>query len=494
MLASTRKYMPVRFQSNRPLFIDREEQLRELRQLADSGQPHLVLVYGRRRVGKTYLLEHAWQSRPLFYFLAADATPELNRAELLRELSAFTGRHLDPADFPTWRTVVRLFAELAADRTLIVVLDEVQYLMGRDDDLASQIVAVWDREVQGRPLVLCLSGSQVSLMEHLLSGGQPLYGRHSWVERLQPFDYRDAALMVPWYDVRQRALAYGILGGTPRYLAAVLPDEPLDAAVQRAVLSPRGEIHLQLQHVIEQERGIRAVGEYRAILAAAARGPTLREIVAMTGIDASTARKALDTLDALGYTWRERSFDASRNAEWQHWIADNALAFYFRFVHPNRSRLEVGPVRDAWDQRVLPHLDAYMGKRFELMVQQAFRRYHDRWGLPGAQAWARWQGLDRNRRQVEIDIVARLDDGRILTGSVKWSSGAQGPSLHNDLHRDLEDLSRSGHAWPRQALDPGRSAGHLYVSAGGFAPELRQLAAGAGEVRLLTLADLYPDG
>jgi AAA+ ATPase superfamily predicted ATPase len=484
--------MPLRFQAERPLFVDREEQVRELRELADSGQPHLVLLYGRRRVGKTFLLEHAWQARPLFYFLAADVTAALNRAELLRELATFTGRQLDPADYPTWRTIVRLFAELAADRPLIVVLDEVQYLMGRDDDLASQIAAVWDREVRGRSLVLCLSGSQVSLMEHLLSGGQPLYGRHSWVERLQPFDYRDAARMVPWYELRQQALAYGIFGGTPRYLTAIQPDEPLDAAVQRTTLSPRGEIHLQVQHVIEQERGIRAVGEYRAILAATPRGRTVREIASLTGVEVTMARKALDMLDELGYTWRERNFDAPRNAEWQHWIADNALAFYYRFVHPNRSRLEVAPASEVWTHRVLPLLDGYMGKRFELMVAQAFRRYHDDWGLPPSQTWSRWEGVDRNRRPVEIDIVARLDDGRILTGSIKWSSSPVGPSLDASLRRDLDDLSRSGQTWARQALEPGSSAGHLYVSSGGFTPELTELAAADDAVRLLSLQDLYP--
>jgi AAA+ ATPase superfamily predicted ATPase len=450
-----------------------------------------VLLYGRRRVGKTYLLEHAWEGRSLFYFLAADATSELNKAELLRELSAFTGRRLDSDDYPTWRTIVRLFAELATDQPLIVVLDEVQYLMGHQDDLASQIVAVWDREVRTRPLVLCLSGSQVSLMEHLLSGGQPLYGRHSWAERLQPFDYHDAARMVPWYEHREQALTYGIFGGTPRYLAAVQAEEPLASAVQRTLLSPRGEIHLQLQHVIEQERGIRSVGEYRAILAATARGRTLREIVALTGIDGSTVRKALDALDELGYTWRERNFDAPRNAGWQHWIADNALAFYYRFVHPNRSRLEVAPPAEVWDHRVIPSLDGYMGKRFELMVEQAYRRHHAAWGLPAVQRWARWEGQDRNRRPIEMDVVARLDDGRILTGSIKWSTSKHGPSLHRGLLRDLEDLARSGQAWAKQALEPDGSAGQLYVVSAGFTPELVELAVNDRSVRLLSLADLY---
>ncbi len=473
-------------------FVDRENQIRELRALADSGRPHLALMYGRRRVGKTFLLEHAWEGRRVFYFLAADATPELNRSELLRELSSFSGRSMTPEDYPTWRTVVRLFADLASEDPLIVVLDEVQYLMGGSDDLVSQLAAVWDREVRGRPLLICLSGSHVSVMEQLLGGGQALFGRQSWSERLQPFDYRDAARMVPWYALREQALAYAIFGGTPRYLAAIEEDEPLAAAAQRTLLSPRGEIHLQLQHVIEQERGIRAIGEYRAILAATAGGRTHRDIAALTGVDPSMVRKVLDTLDELGYTWRERNFDAGRNAEWQYWTADNALAFYYRFVHPNRSRLELGEVAQVWEHRIRPNLDTYMGKRFERVVAEAFRRFHDRWSLPSASAWARWEGMDRNRRQIEIDIAARLDDDRILTGSVKWSSRPCGPALLSDLRRDLEDLARSGQGWARQALDQRSSAGHLLVSAGGFSPDVRESAAADPSMRLVRLEDLYP--
>lgn len=475
------------------LFVDRAAELAELRRLAQRRQPTIALVYGRRRVGKTYLLEHAWPDQRVFYFVAADASPDLNRFELIRELAAWSGQSLDAAEYPTWRTVFRLLADLALEQPFIAVLDEFQYLMGGPDDIASQLVAVFDRELRGRPLLLALSGSEVGMMQHLLGGSQPLFGRSGWVARIRPFDYRDAAAMVPGRSPREAALVYGVFGGTPRYLAAIEPGEPLAEAVMRAILSPRGEVYLQLEHLIEQEKGIRQVADYNSILAAIAGGDhEIGRIAARTGLDLNAVRVALKTLEDLEYVWRERNFAAPRTAAYQYRIADNAVAFWFRFVQANRSRLQTGAVREVWEHHIQPHLDAYMGKVFERICYQAFTRYHARWGLAGATNWARWEGHDRNHRSIEIDAVAQLDDKRILTGEIKWSSRPLGPSLYSDLVRDLDDLSRSGQGWAKDALAPDRSAGHFFVSAGGFAPEMAQLFSSRPDVWGWTLEDLYP--
>lgn len=477
-----------------PGFINRERELEELRRLADQGRPVLLLIYGRRRVGKTFLLDHAWEGRRAFYFLAADSTAALNRAELLRELAAWSGRDVNPEDYPTWRTVFRLFADLAAEGPIVVVLDEFQYLMGHEDDVVSQLVAVWDREVRDRPLVLALSGSEVATMEQLQHGGQPLYGRPNWFARIRPFDYRDAARMTPAFMQREAAVLYGVFGGTPRYLASIA-DRDLQTSVARNMLSPRGEVHLQVQNIIEQEKGIREPAEYRAVLAAIAAGRTDVNDIALTaglGERPHVVRRALAILEGLDLTRRERNFDASEKARYQHRIADNAVRFWYTFVHPSRSRLETGDPVEVWMHRVAPYLNDYMGKVFEDMCRQAYGRYHARWGVPGAATWARWEGQDRNRRSIEIDLVARLDDGRILTGEIKWSSQPVGSELHAGLMRSLEDVSRSGQGWASDALSEGRSAGHIYFSAGGFTEEFRRRASEHHALRLIALDDLYP--
>jgi len=479
----------------RPPLVDRVVELTELRRLADRREPVLALLYGRRRVGKTYLLDHVWRGHRHFYFLAADSTAELNRQELLRELRAMVGKTVDtdPANYPSWRTIFRLFADLANDEPLVIVLDEFQYLMAKEDDVVSHLVAVWDRELRGRPLMLVLCGSEVATMERLEAGDGPLYGRWNWAARLRPFDYLDAAAMVPDREPREAALVYGIFGGTPRFLATIQPGESLAERVIESVLSPRGEVHLQLDRIIEQEKGIREPAEYRALLAAIAGGKTvLEEIVQAAGLgDRANGVRRVALLENLELIERERNFDAHEKAAWHHRIADHAVRFWHRFVQPNRSRLETGGARQVWSKRVEPLLNDYMGKVFERICREAYIRHHETWGLAGAIEWTRWEGKDRNKRPIEIDVVARLDDGRILTGEVKWSSKPVDASVHSDLIRDLEDLGASGQGWAKDALSAKKSAGHLYFSAAGFTDAFRARVKGEPRIRLLTLEDLY---
>jgi AAA+ ATPase superfamily predicted ATPase len=471
-------------------FVDRERELAELARLQSSGDRRLAMLYGRRQIGKTFLLSHAWRDRRVFYFLAADSTADLNRRDLLRDLAAWSGRPLDPADYPTWRTIFRLFVDLTEEGPLVVVLDEFQYLLEGDDSVPSQLVAVWDREARGRPLTVVLSGSEVGTMERLQSGGQPLFGRVNWSARLHAFDYRDAARMMPDRPPREAALLYGIFGGTPRYLAAVERGEPLDDAVVRTFVSPRGEIHLQLLTLIEQERGIRDPAAYRAVLAAVAAGRTeINEIAQGAGLGGQphVVRRVLGTLENLEIVGRERNFAATATSAYRHHIVDNAVAFWHRFVVPNRSRLATGDPAAIWREAIAPYLNDYIGKVFERLVGQAYARCHATWELPAARVWARWEGRDRNRRAIELDVVARLDGGRMLTGEIKWSSTPRSFELHNDLQRNLGDLANSGHGWAHEALD----GGFLYVSAAGFGDDFRRWAVTQPNVHLLALDDLY---
>jgi AAA+ ATPase superfamily predicted ATPase len=167
------------------------------------------------------------------------------------------------------------------------------------------------------------------------------------------------------------------------------------------------------------------------------------------------------------------------------------VRFWYRFVQPNRSRLETGGARQVWAKRVEPLLSDYMAKVFEGICREAYTRHHESWGLPGAVDWARWEGKDRNRRPIEVDIVARLDDGRILTGEVKWSSKPVDASVHTELLRDLEALAASGQGWAKDALSTKKSGGYIYFSAARFTEAFQQRAAADPSICLLSLDHLY---
>lgn len=466
-----------------------------LRALAASSRKQLAILYGRRQVGKTYLLTHAWEQRANpFYFLAADFTSELNRQALVRELAEWSGQALEPEDLPGWRAVFRELMQVARERPVVAVIDEFQYLLEPGGGVTSELVAAWDRAPQDLPFLLVLSGSEVSTMAHLHAGSEPLFGRVTWSAELQPFDYVDAARMAPWLDRRSKVALYGIFGGTPRFLAALRPGAPLADEVCRTFVDPSGEVHLQLLTLIEQVKGIRDPAMYRSVLTLVASGYTeVADIAQVARLDEHHVRRVLGVLgERLGLVRAERNFAAGKRAPFRYRIADPALMFWHRFVLPNRGRLAratTGSARAVWDTAIAPHLDTYLGGIFETIVRQALRRFPERVGISGVSHLARWEGLDRARAPVEIDLVGEVDEGRLLVGEVKWSSSPCGPSLHVDLVRKVERLALSGQGWANRAAD----AIYVYVSAAGFTNEFQALARADSRIRLLTLADLYPE-
>lgn len=477
--------------------VDREAELRELQQLARRRSPQLVLLYGRRRIGKTYLLDHVWSREQAFYFLAADSTGDLNRQDLVRELSVWSGRDLRIEDFPTWRTVFRQIVELARDRPVVAILDEFQYLLEGEDDPASQLNAVWDRELRGAKITFVLCGSAVSTMEALAGARAPLYGRITWAAQLRAFDYFDAVTMVHTRgrSPRDEALLYGIFGGVPRYLTAIEPEDSLQEAVTRSILSPRGEVHLQLLTVIEQERGIRTPAEYRAVLSAIGGGKTLlNEIAQGAGMEGRLreVRRVLEVLQQLELVHAEQNFAARRTGPYRYRIADNALRFWYRFVERHRSRLVRASPEEVWEQLIEPYLNEYMGGVFESICRQAYQRFHRTWKLPSAVGdIQRWEGSDRRRESVELDFLTRVEGGLMLSGEITWRTQRMTVAEHHHMLDKLSRLAQSGHGWAADALAPNRSAGYIYFCAGGFDRQMAELGHRDERVHLISLTDLY---
>lgn len=509
----------MKFEDDNPktLLVDRDTERRELSALIGQERPALALLTGRRRVGKTFLLTHAWPSEELFLFTAARTTPELNRRQLLHDFMAWSGEAFSPEDYPTWRTVFRLLVDVAERRAnpkppmqpsmrTVVVLDEFQYLAEGDAGLAtvaSELNAVWE-QLQRRhptrteggskesfPILMVLAGSAVATMEALAGGGAPLYGRFEWHRKLQPFTYWHTAELAPFPELRDCALTYGIFGGTPRYLSAIDASRSLVENAADLLLSPRGEVRLLVETALDQEEGLRDVPKYRAILRAVADGCTDRnEIAQRAGLPNDNAlREKLATLIELGYLEQRRNVDAKPNAPVRYSIADAAFRFYHRFVAPNASILERYPASQVWASAVAPHLDSYMGFEFERMATQAYDRRAIALDLPLVGRWGRWEGLDAVRLPLEIDLVAPLNHS-MMTGAVKWDRSPIGVALHR-AHLDmLQRAAAAGRAWAHAALEP--TAPFYYLAAGGFASGFREEVEASGHPFICwSLTDIY---
>jgi AAA+ ATPase superfamily predicted ATPase len=478
--------------------IDRETEAAELRALADSGTRKLALLYGRRRVGKTYLLTHLWGPERTFYFTASATSPEINRRVLVQEAARWSDQELRPEDHPTWRTVFRTLLEMAPDRPIVVVLDEFQYLAAGGEGLqevASELNAVWEgRSARSAGLLLVLSGSAIRTLEALNDGGSPLYGRLDWRRQLCPFDYYDAARMVEGYAPADLVRAYAAFGGVPRYLRPVDARKPLDRNITELILSPNGEVRLQLETVLSQEEGLREYARYQGILGAVGikRRP-IGEIAAHLDQTLDGAfRRLVDRLVEMGYLEAERNFGEAANQAPRYRIADPALRMYYGLVLPNESAIASAGADTVWRERLKAQVfPAYVGQHvFEDVVRQAYVRHREARGLPAVEAWGRWVGQDSRRRDVEIDVVARLLNGGMMTGSAKIRARPADAKVLVEHVDALRRLADSGRAWARQALEPGSPM--LFVSSGGFKDSFRAAAADLGHpLTLWTLDDLF---
>lgn len=475
--------------------INRDNEKEQLQGLLGRGTPQLVLVYGRRRVGKTHLLNRVWPAASSFYFTAAETTSAQNRDALLSSFAEWRGEPINIQDYPTWRTVFRLLLDHRSPEPLAITIDEFQYLGETERELnsvASELNAAWEMRRPARPMVLVLAGSAVSILESLSAGGSPLYGRFAWQHRLRPFDYWYAGEMAGFRTPRDRAYAYGVFGGTPRYLAAIDAGLTLEENIRTRMLAPSGEVRELVRAALLQEQGLRDIPKYTAILRAIGRGRnTLNEIAQGAGLAMDTAlREKLDRLVALDYVSAGRNLEAKSREPFRYRIADPALRFFYEFVAPWESVLDTQPVQAVWDRHIAPTLDGYMGLAFERMVEQAYYRLQGALDLPLVSEWGRWEGVDRNRQSLEIDIASRLADGRVLSGAIKWSRNRVDVDVHNGHLVMLDRLAEAGHAWAHEARNPASPL--LYVAAGGFSPRFRRAAeASRNEVYLWTLEELY---
>jgi uncharacterized protein len=475
--------------------VGRQNEIARLRSLLARGKPQLVLMYGRRRVGKTHLLSSTWHAEKSFYFTASETTPGQNRASLLATFADWSGEPVDAADYPTWRSVFRLLLDHDSPSPLVITIDEFQYLGEDAKDLkgvASELNAAWERKRPSRALVFVIAGSSVRTLESLNDGGSPLHGRFAWQCRLRPFDYWHAGELSGLADLGDRARAYGVFGGTPRYLAAIDPEQTLAANIVSLMLDPSGEVRELVRTALFQEQGLRDIPKYNAILRAIGRGRTELNRIAMdTGLDNNPSlREKVERLISLDYVHAARNLGAGPKEPYRYRIADPAVRFFYDVVAPLESALATQRPRLVWERHIMPGMDSYMGFVFESMVEEAWYRLQEKLALPVVREWGRWESVDRNRNPVEIDVASTLVDRRVLTGAIKWNRKRVDVAVHFEHQRMLDRLADAGVAWANVARDPQSPL--LYAAAGGFTKRFQSVArASRDEVYLWDLADLY---
>jgi len=472
---------------------DRTAQWRALAQFVDrAGQrPQFGVVSGRRRQGKTYLLESLAAASGGFYFGATEAT----EADSLSQLGAQLTTYLDlpaPLRFTNWREAVDyLFAEPRL-RTVPVVIDEFPFLSKASPSLPSILQSAIDRTAiprEGPSLLIC--GSAQSVMGNLLAGQAPLRGRANLELRLRPFDHWTAAQYWGISDPKLAAMVHAIVGGTPAYREYVSGDCPVDRDdfddwVVRTVLNPATPLFLEARYQLAEEvTDHRETGLYPSVLAAIATGSNTRGgIASAVGRKSSDLTHYLNVLEDTGLITRAQ--DAFRSGRSTYRIAEPLITFHQTIARTELGPLETGRARQVWERKqpqflaqVLgPHFEALCRSYTEIAPAQLFG------GLP-SQVQSGVVTDHIHRTQIEVDVVAfeAPEPGKprrvLVLGEAKW-----GKVLGI---RHVERLRRARDLLAERGYDTRDTTLACYSGAG-FEAGLD----GSGErVKLIGLEDLY---
>ncbi len=453
--------------------IDRKGELARLRE-AIEHPPQLVVLRGRRRVGKSFLLVHALGRGHGAFFQADEQTEQAHLELFAREVARLLGPRV-PLHFDSWEGALETVGELAKEQPLTIVLDEFQWLKAAQPSLDSIVQRHWDRWQRERiPVTLILSGSALRLMEQLLEPGAPLYGRADYRPLLPPLDFRDASLFAPKHLASEQKLRrYAVLGGTPQYQVWA-GEGDLSELIATRILSKGESLYEEPLHLLREEQEIRDPATYFAVVKAIAEGRTrVGEISNAVQVPTPNLTKMLSRLETLGYVEARaplapKGFEARRTS---YRLTDPFFRFWFRFVFPNRSLLERGRVKEVL-RIVERDLDTFMGWVFEDCCREWAGRYASD-ALPASQQLGCWWSRDG---KIEVDIVGVSHSRYDLLGSCKWDKAAPASVLAQLLaHRDA--LGRVGSA-------------QLAVFARGFSPELERRAASA-DVTLIDIDRLF---
>jgi hypothetical protein len=424
------------------VFHDRERELASLEATWRAPGASLVLVWGRRRTGKTRLLgEFVASKRAIFY-----AATEQSSAAELEAFSNATREVLRPSGgdllahgaFPTWAIAFEYLAERARREKLIVVIDEFPYLVAGDPSLPSVLQRFWDHLGRQSKLKLVLSGSIQTIMEELQAERAPLFGRIDVRLHLRPFSAHEAALFVPRLSPAEQAIAYGVLGGMPMYLSRWRDDRGHRANLRRLFGEPSSPLLEEGEFVLNRELH-EGSGYFRILRAIASGNRTYGKIRSFADID---VQRQLDRLLHVGLVERVVPIteNPSRTKRAVYRIADNFLAFWFRFVYRHRADVARGLGKEVVDRTIVPGLSDYMGDPWEEMCRDLIRRKAMQDELPvPVSSVGRWWNTSNS---VEIDIVGLDGDRVVLAGTVKWANTMPNGELDR-LRRATEALPKS---------------------------------------------------
>ncbi len=422
------------------MFIGRETELQFLEDRYNEKKGQLIVLYGRRRVGKTETLREFCKDKPHVFFSCTQST---DRVQLARFSSRLLREDIPARQyisvFSDWEKAFRAIPDLPyGDRKRLVVLDEFPYMCKGNGSIPSILQSLWDLSFKDGNVMIILCGSAMSFMEkELLAQKTPLYGRATGIYKMNPMGFYDAARFFPDYSAEDKILAYAVLGGIPHYLNQFRTDRSVADNIKRSILTKGSILYSEVDFLLHQE--LRETPVYNSIIEAVALGCTKLNDISQKSLVGDTSKTSvyLKNLMELGIVEREFSVDAkvkerSNASHGIYRLSDHFFRFWYTFGFANFSQLEDGDVEGVYDYTVEPMLHEFAAMTFEDVCREFVRRLQKRNELPFRyMQMGRWMGKTTVRdksnengfrvAETEIDLLAIGKDAKeYLVGECKF--------------------------------------------------------------------------
>ena len=414
-------------------FVDRIEETARLRDALSREKSSLVVVYGRRRLGKSTLIKRVLLDSYV-YFLA-DRSEGQHQRTLLAKVVAQVFPDFDKLTYPDWESLFRA-VNYRTDKRFTLCLDEYPYLVEQSPELPSVLQKLVDEKQLKYNLVLC--GSSQNMMYGLfLDSTAPLYGRADEIMRLTPIrlPYIQEALNL---DAVSAVEEYAVWGGVPRYWELRENRNSLSDALWHNILSINGTLYEEPIKLFQDD--VKDIVKTSTIMSYIGSGANrLSEIAARCNEPATNLSRPLKKLIDLGFLEKDVPFgiDEKNAKKSLYKIADPFMAFYYQFVVPNRSFIELGR-RLPLEQALAAHFSEYVSMHWEKLCRDAVTGNMVN-GIVYGKAKRWWGPLlneDKKPEQIEIDVMAEsLDKKYLLVGECKWTNQENGKQLTAELLR-----------------------------------------------------------
>lgn len=449
-------------------FVDREEEMKYLNSEYNKKESSLVILYGRRRIGKTSLIKEFGKDKEMIYFLATEESETQNMKQLSTMVFEQMGLEMAVAPMNDWDSIFKLLIKVKTNHKKVIVIDEFQYLGKINPAFPSIFQRIWDTILKDENVMVILCGSLINMMEsQVLNYSSPLYGRRTGQIKLKQIPFKN-------YDeffgkkISEKGLIekYAVTGGVPKYIESFTEGANIYNEIEKNILNKQSYLYEEPYFLLQHE--VSEVGSYFSIIKTIAAGnKKMGNIASSLSVNQTNLSKYMQTLINLDILEREVPIteeNPEKSKKGRYNIKDNYMAFWFQFIYPNKAFLEMGNSELVMERIKNHFIDNHVSFVYENVCKEKMLEYNvsGKLGFTFDKIGRWWNNNE------EIDIVAMDSNGNdIIFGECKYTN----KPMDVDVLFDLENKSKNVD-WKNE----NRNEKFILFSVNGYTKRLIELA------------------